>query len=360
MELLAYDKNLLNVVNGAASTKIVPLNEISTAMAGNMKQDPSLETFFQNQAEAFLLYSSPGMVSTPAIQSLGKVGTMAALLAGDDAGVCIKTGYITNDEYFVIKVAGGCLGMNNGSVMCFSQKTLAMEKLFLDEGIMTEVRTAAASALASKILAPKHINAIGIIGGGVQAIWQLRFLSAITSCRNVVVKTRSAESAKKFIKTMADSKFPSDREWNIHQFCEQQRFKNCQLIHTLTPSKNPVLTLDDVDLTTELHITAVGCDTPGKNELSLGLVKLASQLICDSLEQSKFRGEFQHLFHESREIFGKVKELGQLLIENGWVVGNALPVLRNAGSPTLTVFDTSGTAVQDIQIAKLVSQLIDA
>ena len=92
------------------------------------------------------------MVSTPPIQSLGKVGTMAALLGGASAGVCVKTGYITNDEYFVIKVAGGGVGKNSGSVMCFSQKTLDLEKIFLDEGIMTEVRTAAASALASKLL----------------------------------------------------------------------------------------------------------------------------------------------------------------------------------------------------------------
>ena len=91
------------------------------------------------------------------------------------------------------------------------------------------------------LLGPKDVTSIGIIGGGVQAIWQLRFLTAITACREVVIKTRSIESAQKFIDKMKVSNCELDREWNITIFSDESRFKKCQLIHTLSPAKSPCL-----------------------------------------------------------------------------------------------------------------------
>ena len=76
---------------------------------------------------------------------------------------------------------------NSGVMQIYSQDTGRLEALLLDEGLLTEIRTAAAGALASTLLAPTAVSCVGILGTGVQARWQLRFLKNATSCRKVLV-----------------------------------------------------------------------------------------------------------------------------------------------------------------------------
>ncbi len=145
---------------------------------------------------------------------------------------------------------------------------MRLNAILCDEGLLTEVRTAAACVYASRLILSKSghsmndITKIGIVGGGVQAIWQLRLLGAIVpnSCRQVVVKTRSRQSAQDFFDKMKGSAYPMDQEWQFEHYDETgERFKKCQLIHTLTPSREAVIGLDDVSTDDDfLHITAVG------------------------------------------------------------------------------------------------------
>jgi len=86
----------------------------------------------------------------------------------------------------------------------------------------------------------------------VQAVWQLRLLGAgvvPSSCRTVVVKRRSRESADGFMQRMKTSSYPPDREWEFEHYESVvdggHGFKECQMIHTLTQSPAPVLSLDD-------------------------------------------------------------------------------------------------------------------
>lgn len=125
---------------------------------------------------------------------------------------------------------------------------------------MVEVRTV--YSFHFNLLSRKSAN----VCIGVQAIWQLRLLGALipkTSCRNVVVKTRSIKSAQTFIEQMKNSAYPPDREWSFEHYQSPESggygFKKCELIHTLTPSREPVLSLDDVNISDRfLHVTAVG------------------------------------------------------------------------------------------------------
>ena len=99
----------------------------------------------------------------------------------------------------VAKIAGGGnpdFG-NSGMMLVFDQLSLRLNTLLLDEGVLTEIRTAAASVLGSKTLLGrklKDVQSIGIVGAGIQARWQLRFLALITDCRTVKITSRTSES----------------------------------------------------------------------------------------------------------------------------------------------------------------------
>lgn len=108
--------------------------------------------------------------------------------------VHLKYGYIQGDAYYVIKIASGFyenqkLGLpsSNGLMLLFCQKTGELLSILLDEGYLTDLRTATAGAIAAKYLAPRKVNCIGIVGTGTQARLQLRNLKRITDCRNVIV-----------------------------------------------------------------------------------------------------------------------------------------------------------------------------
>ena len=112
--------------------------------------------------EGFIEYSNGNTVVPP-------VGELLFEEPKGDAH--IKYGYIKKDDYYVIKIASGFyenskLGIpsSQGLMLLFDQKTGVPKGVLLDEGYLTDIRTAAAGALASKYFAPKDVKAIGIIG----------------------------------------------------------------------------------------------------------------------------------------------------------------------------------------------------
>jgi len=310
-----------------------------------------------NQRDAFMRLSEASIMP---IQTIGQP-PHRMLQAGKDAQVCIKTGYLANDPFFVAKVAGGGgeYAGNTGMMLLFSQRTLKLEKMLLDQGVLTEIRTAAASALASDCLMPRTVTNLALYGCGIQAVWQLRLLAALFAVRGrtlptVQLKTRSAASCARFIQTMASSAYGLDRAWTILPLSESRA---CELIHTVTCHRGdePLLTLDEVR-PEGAHITAVGADSPGKRELDLAIIDRAALCLTDSLKQAAERGEYQHYIRargwdeEAMRSAGKFEELGAFLVRSP-----AVPA-RPEG---ITIFDTSGVAVQDVAIATLAVQMMD-
>jgi len=150
--------------------------------------------------EGFAAYSRGKVVVPP-------VGEM---LFKDPPGEAhIKYGYIDGDDYYVIKIASGFyenrkLGIspNSGLMLMFSQKTGLIESILLDEGYLTNIRTAAAGAVAARFLAPKNIHQIGILGAGCQGRMQLEYLKPITPCRDVLVWGREQQKLDEYRKEM--------------------------------------------------------------------------------------------------------------------------------------------------------------
>jgi ornithine cyclodeaminase len=252
------------------------------------------------------------------------------------AQVCVKSGYITGDPYFVIKVAAGGrpLPHNTGLMQVFSQSTGKLEALLLDEGLLTELRTAAAGAVAVKFLGPEYVTRIGIVGTGIQARYQLRYLRQVTSCRNLVIWGRTKEHAEALKTELKD-------EWNVDIADNtQELLDTCNIIITTTCSRQALL---HGPVSASLLLVCIGADSVGKQELSSNLVANADLLVCDSRIQTQERGEYQHALREVKITLESIKEIGEIIVSSDL-----------SPNRKLTIFDSSGVAIQDCIVAKMV------
>lgn len=290
--------------------------------------------------EGFIAYSQGKAVVPP-------VGEL--LFEKPPGDVHIKYGYITGEEYYVIKVASGFyenarLGLptNNGLMLLFKQKTGELACILLDEGVLTDVRTAAAGAVAARYLAPHHVDCIGIVGTGTQGRMQLQFLNSIVDCTDVIVWGRNQHHLDEYKKDMELLGYTVEPTTDAGDVA-----RAATLIVTATPSVSPLLTADDIQKGT--HITAVGSDTPEKNELDPKILQHADIVVADSISQCLVRGEIHHALKA-----GLIRE--EDLVELGNVISNKN--LQRSSDEQITMADLTGVAVQDIQIAKTVYEVL--
>ncbi|MEP5612302.1 MAG: hypothetical protein ABJP45_08630 [Cyclobacteriaceae bacterium] len=256
----------------------------------------------------------------------------------------IKYGYIKNTEHYTIKIASGFPGNSSlgipssqGVMLLFSQNTGETKAILLDNGKLTNLRTAAAGALVAKYFKPKTVTAIGILGTGIQARLQLNFVLKKTACKSVWIWGRNTEKAR----LMSEELDPHLDVQIANSPSEVAMY--CNFIVTTTPSKTPLLR--ETDIQSGTHITAVGSDTPEKQELEAGILQKSDIVIADSIPQSNARGEIFHAVQEGAINPDQVIELGNAL-QN--------PELQRTNDRQITVADLTGVAVQDIMIAEAV------
>jgi ornithine cyclodeaminase len=309
-------------------TNIFTLDQIKSAI--------NIPELINSIEEGFILYSNGKVVAPP-------VGHLEFPKTHGD--VHIKYGYIKDDKYFVIKVASGFydnpkigLSSSNGLMHVFSQQTGELLGILLDEGYLTDIRTAVAGAIVAKYLAPKAVKKIGIVGTGIQAHLQLEFLQYVTTCKDVIVYGRHEGSLAKYKKDMEEKGFHVITTHDTNKLTSE-----CNLIVTTTPSTKPILSLEQIQKGT--HITAMGADSKGKQELDSRIMQKANILVADSIEQCADHGELSHALKENLISKDKLVELGNV-IEN--------TKLRRQSDNEITIADLTGVAVQDIQIAKYV------
>ena len=258
--------------------------------------------------------------------------------------VHIKYGYIKGEKYYVIKIASGFyenekLGLPTGAglMLLFDQETGEIVVLLADDAYLTDVRTAVAGAICAEQFA-NEIKCIGVIGTGLQARLQVQYLRPITECRDVIVWGRNIEKMEKYKSDMEDLEFDVTLAQSPQYLAEK-----CNLIITTTASKKPILFAEDIQL--ETHITAMGSDTPTKQELDSSILAKADLVVADSISQCVERGEISHALKDGKLAKNDIVELGHVL--NGQNPGRT-------SSEQLTVADLTGVAVQDIQIATAV------
>jgi len=309
--------------------KVHSLQEIKNALKG-VNMTPFIE-------QGFIAYSRDEVVVPP----------VGELLFDDPPGdTHIKYGYIRGDEIYVIKIASGFynnpqlgLSSSSGLMLVFSQKTGVLQHVLLDEGYLTNVRTAIAGQIAAKYLGPKSINSIGVLGTGIQARMQVEYLQSITPCREISVWGRTPERVEEYTREMTALGF------NVTSLeSPGEVAKSSNLLITTTPSVTPLLFTEDINPGT--HITAMGSDTDTKQELDSTILARADILIADSISQCRERGEISKALEA-----GVIAETD--IIELGNYISNR-SVTRE--DKDISIVDLTGVAVQDIQIAAAVCE----
>jgi len=263
--------------------------------------------------------------------------------------VHIKYGYLRDDRYYVIKVASGFydnaeLGLpsSNGLMLVFEQRTGELACVLLDEGRLTDVRTAVAGAVGGKHLAPKRVERIGIVGTGIQAHLQLEHLLPVVSCRDVLVWGRGQAQIDRYMADMSPFGFRIEGTLRAEDILSA-----CSLVVTTTPSQQPLLHVSSLQPGT--HITAVGADTPEKQELDAGILARADIVVADSISQCRERGEIHQALQAKAICEDKLVELGDV------IAGRAQ---GRTSDEQISVVDLTGVAVQDVAIASAVFEAL--
>jgi ornithine cyclodeaminase len=297
---------------------------------------------FSAAIEAGFVAYSKGQVVVP------PVGELSFTLPPGDTH--IKYGYIIDNDQFVVKIASGFydnpqLGLpsNSGLMLVFSQKTGQLETILLDDGYLTDVRTAVAGQIVAKYLAPSEVSRIGILGSGIQARMQVMYLQEITPCKELVVWGRNADSLARYKDDMSKLGFFVETTSDVQSVAEA-----CNLIITATPSQEPLLRADQVQPGT--HITAMGADTPAKQELDSALFQKADLVVADSIVQCQERGDISRALRAGLLEPERIVELGTIICGERW---------GRTSDEQLSIADLTGVAIQDIQIAKAVCRAME-
>lgn len=261
-------------------------------------------------------------------------------IAPESAEVHIKSSYRRGGKYFALKVASTFPGnvargipTGNGMMLLCSAETGEPLALLADEGHLTDLRTAAVSAMAAREL-ERGDRAIGIIGTGIQARLQARMHAAVLGLHTIWIWGRAPERATHCRDDIA--KLLEGVEVKIAA-SPAEVASHAKLLITVTASRYPLLY--DRDLQPGTHITAVGSDSPGKQELDAGILRRAGLLLVDSLSQCEKLGELQHC----REQAGRALELG-VLCDSG--------TKDSRQRDEITVCDLTGLGVEDLFIAE--------
>ena len=256
--------------------------------------------------------------------------------------VDVKTAYIPGFDGFAIKVSPGFfdnpkLGLPslNGLMILFSARTGLVEALLLDNGYLTDVRTAAAGAVAAAHLAPESVETAGILGTGVQARLQIQAAHLVRPFKRVLVWGRDEMKAEACARDLA-----STLGITAETATAERAVRESQLVITTTPSREPVLRADW--LHPRLHITAMGSDQAGKNEIEPQAMARADLYVCDRVSQAEKLGELR-----------AARAVGVLTNtvppELGEIIAKTKPGRRT--QEDITICDLTGTGAQDTAIA---------
>ena len=262
--------------------------------------------------------------------------------------VDVKTAYIPGFDGFAIKVSPGFfdnpeLGLPslNGLMILFSGKTGLVQALLLDNGYLTDVRTAAAGAVAARHLAPRNVETAGVFGTGVQARLQIEAAHLVRPFSNVLVWGRNEASAQKCAADISERLGISARA----EADPARVVRESQLVVTTTPAEEPILKADW--LHPGLHITAMGSDQAGKNEIEPAALAAADLYVSDRVSQCEILGELRSAIEAGVLSKGRPPELGEL-------VAGTHP--GRTSDDELTICDLTGTGAQDTAIATFAAQ----
>ena len=254
--------------------------------------------------------------------------------------LCVKGAYRLGSSMLAIKVSGSFPAAEqpaaSGLMMVFDASSGALRALLLDNGYLTQVRTAAAGAAATNALAVGPATYLGVLGAGRQARLQVEALSLIRPIRRVRlwarVPAKASELASHFARSLGiDTTICSTVEETVRE---------SNVLLTTTASTAPLVKA--AWLHPGLHITAIGSDSPGKCELEPAVLAAAGIYSCDRREQCATHGELRAARASGVLVQACPPEIGEIIA--GTRQGRT-------HQEEITIADLTGVGLQDTAIA---------
>jgi ornithine cyclodeaminase len=244
--------------------------------------------------------------------------------------VHMKSSYRRGGKHFILKMASTFEGRGNGMMLLADAQTGEPVAYLADAGHLTDIRTAAVAALVAREL-HRTDQTLGILGTGIQARLTARFHARVLPLKRIYLWGRRpdhvescADEIRSFVPDVVILSSPS-------AVAAATRF-----IVTCTAAREPLLLEPDIEPGT--HITALGADSPGKQELDPAILRAAALLLVDSREQCEKLGELQHAADQSARA-----------IEIGAFIDHPQPAESS-------VADLTGLGVEDLFIAESIHE----
>jgi ornithine cyclodeaminase/alanine dehydrogenase-like protein (mu-crystallin family) len=256
----------------------------------------------------------------------------------------VKTAAIDGVPWLAVKVASGFPGNDarglptgSGLMVVFDVRTGLPASLLLDNGFLTDIRTGAAGAVAAERLARAEVEAVGVVGSGVQARHQVICLCEVRRPRRLFAWSPDAAGLAAYCADMRERLGIDARPMpDVESVC-----RDADLLITATPSRAPLVRAEW--LRPGVHVTAVGSDSPGKQELDARCLARADLVTVDRLAQCAAFGELASAI--AAGVFTADRVHGEL----GAIVAGRLP--GRTRDDQITITDLTGVGFQDTAIA---------
>lgn len=264
----------------------------------------------------------------------------------------VKTAHIDGVRHIAVKIASGFYdnpskGLPSGSgLMAVFDATTGMPlALLLDNGFLTDIRTGAAGAVAADVLAPKTMRTAGVLGSGLQARYQIECLKCVREFREVVAWSPTRAHLDAYCAELRAAGFDARAASSPRDVCVA-----ADVLITTTPAREPLVLAEW--LRPGQHITALGSDSPGKQELEPACLARADLLVVDRVTQCAAFGELRHALDAGICRADRVHgELGEL-------AAGRKPGRTSADQ--ITIADLTGVGFQDTAIASRALECLDS
>ena len=254
----------------------------------------------------------------------------------------VKTALIDGVPHVAVKIASGFydnpsrgLPSGAGLMAVFDAATGLPVALLLDNGFLTDIRTGAAGAIAAEALAPRAFDTVGVIGSGLQARHQVACLRVVRRFTRVVAWGPDRARLDAYVREMQSAGYDASAAATPEAVC-----RAADVLVTATPARQPLVRSEW--LRPGQHVTALGSDSPGKQELDAACLARADLVVVDRLTQCAAFGELRHALEAGLRPDRVHAELGEIVA--GLKAGRTSPT-------QLTIADLTGVGFQDTAIA---------
>jgi ornithine cyclodeaminase len=244
--------------------------------------------------------------------------------------------------HVAVKIASGFydnpsrgLPSGAGLMAVFDAATGLPVALLLDNGFLTDIRTGAAGAIAAEVLAPAAFDTVGVIGSGLQARHQVECLRVVRRFTRIVAWGPDRAHLDAYVREMRNAGYDAAAAGTPEAVC-----RAADVLVTATPARQPLVRAEW--LRAGQHVTALGSDSPGKQELEAACLGRADLVVVDRLTQCAAFGELRHALEAGLRPDRVHAELGEIVA--GVKAG------RTSASQ-ITIVDLTGVGFQDTAIA---------